>query len=155
LKVLSLHHLPKPFGNNDVNHGIALFRAMLLLSLMSMLLMNSWSQAFGLTLMFVCLFIRLRSWFWPLLVFLHWLPLLISAEGLDAAELDSSVLYFLAQLTPIYAILRVFEDPWVGEWIYGDSPFHFSAEPWTSYELWYVHLPLAFLLMIFRGRKRV
>ena len=155
MKILNLLHPLKLFGKSDVTYGIPPLGAMLLLALISIGFSHVWSQAFGLILMFVCLFMRLGLLFWPLALLWHWLPLLFSAEALDGMGISPKLIYYVAQSAPLYALLRPFEDPWVGEWIYGDSPFHFGAEPWYTYELWYVYLPLAALLLLFRGQKSV
>ena len=93
-------------------------------------------QSLG-TLMIWAYFLKKNStWAWLALLICSTFPLTLSAASLNALGLSIEWLYGILQCSPVYVLLRSSRDPWVGPWIYDDSPFHFALEglvnPWSG-----------------------
>lgn len=120
----------------------------LVASVASLLIPVTWIQVAGMFFYWAILLACQGFWVWPVLVCLTMAPLLVSAEALYTwGDVSLSFIYLTAQCSPFYQLFRLQGDPWVGAWIYGDSPFHYALEPWYSYELLTVYAPLTFLVL--------
>jgi hypothetical protein len=129
--------------NNSRRHPVAT-GVFFCASLLGLLLPHAISQIIALSALF---WVYLMVWpraFWPCCCFLHLLPFVLSPSQLHERGVDLDWIYILAQSGVFYQWARLFGDPWVSSVLYEDSVFHFVLEPWTTMELWYLHLPLAF-----------
>ena len=79
------------------------------------------------------------------MLFLSPFAFVFSASNWIKQQLDLSILYGLAQMSPMYQGLKVFSDPWSGTWAYVDSPFHYAAE---DVEIGLACIPLLFILFV-------
>jgi hypothetical protein len=85
-------------------------------------------QAFALLILWAFLLKKNSPWAWLCLILCSCLPLLLSPQALNANHISLQNYYAFVQSSPIYCALRLWGDPWVGSWIYEDSPFHFDFE---------------------------
>ncbi len=86
----------------------------------------------------------------PCLLVLSALPFFVSPLYL-MAHTGVDCLYLMAQMSPVYLVMRCLGDPWLSPIIYESSPFHYELEPLRT-PLGFSVLVLLWLCLLLRRR---